>query len=261
MKVDWERLIVRSGDKVRATGTFVVRNDSSATMCAQTGVPLGGDPTGCSESLLVPVVGIDPEGLVYGGVYEGKQYGRAKVIGTWVDGQLHVEQQFAPDSGEEPPDLPGAGPAPVGGWQPGALPSLDPLQDYLVSNADRFGPLHVGRDGVATAEVSPMDLTQIADVPVVGDLESARAELAGVFRGNLSVVPADRSILEWATAQNALKDLMHDKGNGISLIGSGGDRPIEVGVLLLSEELYRKLQPIGLELIHPRPSIIPVPVG
>jgi hypothetical protein len=95
-------------------------------------------------------------------------------------------------------------------------------------------------------------------VPVVGDLESARAELAGVFSGNLSVVPANRSILEWATAQNALKDQMQDKANGISLIGSGGDRPIEVGMLLLFEELYRKLQTIGLEFIRPRPSIVPV---
>ena len=237
MKVDWERLIVRAGDKVQATGTFVVRADSSATMCAQVVVPLAGDPTACSENLLVPVVGIDPEGLVYGGVYQGKQYGRAKVIGRWAEGRLHVEQQFAPDPGEDLADLPGPGAAPDGGWQPGALPSLDPLQDYLVSNAARFGPFHVGRDGVATAEVSPMDLTQSAVVPVVGDLESARAELAGVFSGNVSVVPANHSILEWATAQNALKDLMHDKANGISSIGSGGDRPIEVTMLRLSEDL------------------------
>ncbi|MEU0088983.1 hypothetical protein [Kribbella sp. NPDC006257] len=257
MTVDWERLIVRAGDKVQATGKFVVRDDS-ATMCAEVAVPLAGDLTACSANLLVPVVGIDAEGLVYGGVYQGKQYGWAKVIGTWADGRILVEQQFAPDPGEDWPDPPGPGPAPVGGWQPGALPSLDPLQDYLVSHAERFGQLRVGTVGVATGEISPMDLTQVAVVPVVGDLESARAELAGVFSGNIAVVPANRSILEWAMTLNALKDLMHDKANGISSIGGGADRPIEVSMLLLSEELYRKLEVIGLELVHLRPSIIPV---
>ena len=94
-------------------------------------------------------------------------------------------------------------------------------------------------------------------MPVVGDLESTRAELAGVFTGNICFVPARHSILEWAKAQNALKDLMHDTDNGISAIASGGDRPIELHMLHLSEELYRKLQPIGTELIDPRPSIFP----
>ena len=54
---------------------------------------------------------------------------------------------------------------------------------------------------------------------------------------------------------------MHDTANGISSLGSGGDRPIEMSMLLLSEELYRKLEVIGLELIHLRPSIVPVLVG
>ncbi|QNE17673.1 hypothetical protein F1D05_06870 [Kribbella qitaiheensis] len=95
-------------------------------------------------------------------------------------------------------------------------------------------------------------------MPVVGDLESARTELAGVFTGNLCLVPASHSIYDWATAQNALLDLMNDTDNGISLIASGGDRPIDLHMLLLSEELYRKLQAIGIELIAPRPSIFPV---
>jgi hypothetical protein len=258
MNTTWQRLIVHPGDKVQATGTFVVFSDSSATMCAQIAVPLAGDPTACSENLLVPVVGIDPDRLVYGGMHEGRQYGRATVIGTWSAGQIHVEQQFPPQPGEEPISRTLPCSPPAEGWRPDASPNLDQLQDYLTSNAARYGPLWVATATDVTDSVSPMDLPKIAVVPVVGDLESARTELAGVFTGNICLVPASHSLLERATASNELRDLMHDTDNGISGIGSGGDRPIELHMLLLSEELYRKLQPIGLELIEPRPSIVPV---
>ena len=256
MNTTWERLIVRPGDKVQATGRFVVFSDSSATMCAEVAVPLAGDPTACSQNLQVPVVGLDLSRLFYGGTYEGRQYGNATVIGTWSAGRIHVEQQLAPEPGENPPSLTAPCPPPAEGWRSGALPSLDQLQDHLTSNATRYGPLWVAHANEGS--ISPMDGPHIAVVPVVGDLQAARTELAGIFTGNICLVPASHSILEWAIAQNALKDLMRDTDNGISAIGSGGDRPIDLHLLLLSEELYRKLQPIGIELIDPHPSIFPV---
>jgi hypothetical protein len=258
MDATWQSLIVRPGDKVRATGKFVISSDSSATMCGETGVPLAGDPTACSANLLVPVVGIDPNRLAYGGTHHGRHYGTATIIGRWSAGQLEVEQQFAPDRGEDLPDFRLPCPPPAGGWRSEALPSLDQLQDHLYSNPTRYGPLRLATIGPVPDSTEPMTIPQVAVVPVVGNLDSAREELTAIFSGNLCVVPAVHSILEWAQAQNALRDLMRDTTNAVSGFGSGGDRPIELHMLLLTEDLYRKLEPIGLELMHPYPSIVPV---
>jgi hypothetical protein len=260
MDATWQSLIVHPGDRVRATGKFVVAADSSATMCAELGVPLSGDRTACSPELQVAVVGLDPNRLLYGGTYHGRRYGMATIIGRWSAGRLEVEQQLAPDRGEEPPDFPLPCPPPAGGWRPEALPNLDQLQDHLYGNPARFGPLLLATIGPVPDSTMPMTIPQVAVVPVVGDLDSARAELTEIFPGNLCVVPAIHSILEWATAHNALRDLMHDHANAISGFGSGSDaRPIELTMLMLTENLYRKLQPIGLELINPHPSIYPAP--
>jgi AcrR family transcriptional regulator len=82
------------------------------------------------------------------------------------------------------------------------------------------------------------------------------------FEADLAAAPATHTPAQLASARAAVEALMRNTENGISMIGGGtGHHQIVVRLLILTEPIYRRFEPIGTELIDLRPTIVPAPGG
>ncbi|WP_133805838.1 hypothetical protein [Kribbella caucasensis] len=77
-----------------------------------------------------------------------------------------------------------------------------------------------------------------------------------------SPATAPHTPAQLAPARAAVEALMRNTENGISMIGGGtGHNQIQVRLLIVTEPIYRRFEPIGSELVDLRPTIVPAPGG
>lgn len=255
----WRRLVVRTGDEVRATGRFITSPRGRSFLCGQLSASLAGDPTQCDKDLQIDVDGLNPSRLAFRGTYADRVYGTATVIGTWTEGRIKIKRQLAPERAPAPRSFDVPCSAPKDGWSTAPLPSLDRLRSYLAARQTRFGPHWVGTVGNdhAGSPSTPAG-TQVVIVPIIGaEPESLRPELAAVFGGNLCLIRGARSLADLTAARDATRSLMTDHKNMIVAVGGGDGDRVTVRPVVITEQLLLKFQEIGLDLLFADPVITP----
>jgi hypothetical protein len=109
-----------------------------------------------------------------------------------------------------------------------------------------------------TAAPGYREPTQVVVVDVVtGDLAATQRELAAVYPGNLCLRPTRVSLAKVARIEATVLPLLHDRRNGIMLVGRGVGN-VEVEMAVLDQRLYGVLARIGFDALDLWPAIRPV---
>ena len=200
--MDVDALVVRDGDRVRATGRLV--RDSQGDWF-QPDLPAA--LPGRMEREVRPVwgkgavrvVGADFDAVSDRFERGGAVEGWALVTGTWAGEQLHVEQQAAPP--------------PLGAWRPRSVdpPCPPPPQGWPivlrrgdVELSHDLGDLELTGAAVAVTIFRPGP-NRVVLVVAAGDVAAAEARLRPQLGDSLCVVPS-----RWTKAQlDAVGDYLH----------------------------------------------------
>lgn len=249
---DAERLLVRDGDTVQASGKVIISPTGAARLCLERiSDPLGrtaDQPEPCTRPIDLRGT-IDPTRLGARQL-DGEISGPATLRGVWTDWVLTVTEQLPPVPPSSSP-VPGSEPPPCspppGGWRPGNAPSPGLDKGYLEQHAERFGAVRVVM--VDGAEVYVVEV-------VSGDLEAARGELARIFAGNLCMTRGRYSNADWRRIADAL---MGDRRLGVeSVAGPRGDRKATISMVVLDERLHAELAKIGFDGLELDPAVVPL---
>lgn len=261
-------LVVRDGDRVRASGAVVARPGHPVRFCAPAvspGVPPSFDSGVPSCAYAIVVSGVDIDRLSDAQERGGVRFGNASLTGQWHSGSLSVTEQGPPDQviSQEPFGPPPC-PAPAGGWRAGSEDTRRLAQYVVDEHPDQFRrPWMSHPHEAAPSEPSQQPVVEVLVVEVVrGDVDAARLELQSRYRGNLCVVLstgrpsiADQE-RERAAVLPQLHRLMADPGTGI--YGVGGEDSLTVEMVVLTPDLHEKLTAIGRDLLDLRPWLRPV---
>jgi hypothetical protein len=262
-------LIVRDGDKVTVTGVVLAKPGQPVKLCAPTAQDLDlrpSDEPGVPRcTISIPVTGIDVDTLAPP-TASGARVRNLRLHGIWQAGALAVTDQATPDP--EPVKtvaaIPPPCPAPTGGWPNlgGGLDTNDLHRYVHEQHPDQFAtPWIAYPDGFPPESTQFQTATVLVVEVVTGDIAAARAELDRLFDGSLCVVaarPGIRSIAEVDRVAGAMWPLLNDGVNGIWSSGSGNrEGVVYLHLMMLTAQLYDKLDAIGLDALRLEPWIVP----
>jgi len=262
-KQDNDALLVKPGDRVQVSGLVIAAPGKAAVFCPVEGGPDVGYPPGqepaptCQPEFSVTLNGVDLDRLSEPKTTKGVRGGRAKLVGTWGNGSIDVQEQTAPDAPVQWSFPPLPCPAPAGGWvsKPSNVNS-PAVTTFLAAHADQiFGPvMHYPNGSARNAPVVVM--VGVAH----GELAPLRHALEQVYRGNLCVSPVLLSRTDNDRLVNRVTALMHRKELGVLTTGGsdpdGGRAP--VSMIAYTPAVKAALAPIGLDLIRVVPAVTPV---
>lgn len=267
-EIDPASLLVRDGDRVQVSGEVIAAPGRPVVFCAPhaesaIGYPPGQEPApSCAPDLRIELTGVDVSKL--SGTRKGVRFGNARLIGTWKDRTIAVQQQLAPLAVEPPgsetdflTDVPCK--APSGGWQTsgdGSVPQA--VSSYVSARPDQLAELWLGwPDGLATPSGQSPGTSVVVVQVVRGDLEQVHRELTAMYAGNLCVAPGKYSQTDGKTVGAALAALA-GKGLGISVSGSVmGNRRAPVQLIVVDERAFAEFSWIGLDKLDLQPAVRP----
>lgn len=211
--MDVDPLVLREGDRVRASGRLVRTSQGDwfeppMWVAGPGGVERRVRPAWRGA---VPVVGADFDAVTNRFERDGAVEGWATVSGTWSGERIDVEQQTTPLPRSAPRlrwVIPPCPPPPQG-W-PDVIPRGDILLDYDLGDLLDTGA------AVAVTLFRPGP-NQTVLVVAAGDVAAAEACLRPQLGGSLCIVPS-----RWTKAQlDALRDYLRDHQEQWSIYGSG----------------------------------------
>ncbi len=200
--MDIDALVVRDGDRVRASGRLV-RNSQGDWF--QPDLPVA-EPGGLERRVravwqggAIRITGADFDAVSNRFERDGAVEGGALLTGTWSGGQLHVEQQAAPPprSAWRPPWVVPPCPPPPQGW-PTVVRRGDIELDYDLGNLQETGA------AVAVTLFRPGPNRAVL-VVAASDMAAVEAQLRPQLGESLCVVPS-----RWTKAElDAVGDYLH----------------------------------------------------
>lgn len=263
-------LLVRNGDKVEVDGTILVAPGQDPVFCApQLEVvelpqiePAPETPApSCRPENSVKVIGVDLERLTDPKTIKGVRLGAAKLIGTWKDRTITVEEQTAGRVQLTPPPDPAETlpcPEPAGGW-PSLSSNIDSkrVQNFLAAKADQvYGPIMSYPHGHSRGAPVVIRLG-VAHT----DIEAFRKTFETIYDGNLCLYPTKLSMTDSQRINDAVNNLMFTRKELAIQSGSGqgvdGDH-VALSALVLDEPLKAALEPLGLDYLDLTVNVKPV---
>ena len=263
---DPDTLLVRNGDRVEMSGEVIAAPGKSPIYCAPhaevaIGYPPGKEPAPtCSADISVKLIGVDLDRLTDASTIKGVRSGQARLVGSWQDRTVIVQEQTVPTvvtARPSPRKDAVPCPTPSGGW-PLISSNIDrpEVSQWLAARADQIdNPAMLYPEGASRTK--PM----VVRIGVAhGDLDTFRREFEKLYQGNLCVVRATFSQKDVENIQHALSPLHQQK---LGITGSsgpgleGGDK-VHVSLLVFDEKTRAALAPIGLDKLALGPAVIPL---
>jgi hypothetical protein len=213
--MDWDTMVPRAGDQVRAWGRLVTEGRET-WFEPPLPVPLmmiHPQPVNRPRSEAVPVAGADFDAVADRYELDGEVEGWATVTGTWTGHLLRIEQQTAsrPSVPDDSPkwQVPPC-PPPPGGWPQGIPPSGRGLGnlDFEVGDLEESGA------AVTVATFRP-GRDQAVLVVAAADPTAVEARLRPQLGSRLCVVPS-----RWTKSElDAVRGHLHDRFRDWRLYG------------------------------------------
>jgi hypothetical protein len=224
------------------------------------GYPPGKEPApSCPADISVKLIGVDLERLTDASTIKGVRSGQARLVGTWQDRTVTVQEQTAPVAVTATPprfDVVPC-PAPSGGW-PSLASNIDSPQvsQWLAARADQIdSPAILYPKG--TSRTKPL----VVRIGVAhGEVDKFRREFEKVYEGNLCVVRAALSQKDVENIQTALSSAFEKQIGitGSSGPGLEGGSKVTVTLLVFDERARVALAPVGLDKLDLHPAVEPL---
>jgi hypothetical protein len=257
--------LVRNGDRVELSGQVIAAPGKPPVFCAPHAVAAIGYPPGkepaptCPAGLSVKVIGVDLDRLTDASTIKGVRSGQARLVGTWQDRTVTVQEQTAPVVvTATPPRLDVVPcPTPSGGWPLISSNINRPeVSEWLAARADQIdSPAMLYPEGAHRTK--PL----VVRIGVAhGDVDRFRREFEKVYEGNLCVIRAALSQKDVENIQTALSSAYEKQ---IGLTGSSGPgleggSKVTVTLLVFDEKARAALAPVGLDKLDVRPAVKPL---
>lgn len=260
-----DELLVRNGDKVKASGQLIAAPGKEPVLCAPVPKPAIGYLPGkepapdCPDQHAVILKGADVTKVAEPATTQGVRSGYTQVVGIWNDQTIEVEQQTVPKERSttaeltiEPDQVPCA--APAGGWPTKPSSISDTAKLYLEEHADQiWGPQVYYPKGRSGSVVLGVGVAH-------GDPKVFHKAFEQVYDGNLCVFPVmlSRTDLERISAE--IGKLMQQQRLGVYGVGSGAEPDtVRVDALVYDEALKAAVASISPE--HLRFQVTVRPAG
>lgn len=269
-KADPSNLLVRNGDRVEVDGLVIAAPGKPVVFCKPVirqpliRVGVSEPPPSCPANHAVKLTGVDLDRLSRPSTIQGVRSGSAHLIGIWTDGSIAVQEQNAPrpfhDEKMEVPCAP-----PPGGWPVTneAYPISKKLQAFVDARPDQLGATWIGwpkgSPGPDSPAGSPSPKPTVVMVGVAhGDVAAIRQAVEPLSAENLCVYRTRFSRNEVKQLGAAVMALPLEQF-GVDGPGLGvGDRPVDIGLLVVNEQALAVLSPIGLDKLNLQPAVRPV---